>query len=149
MLPILFASFFAKVRFAVASLSPFLEDGLMYRKIHKNLTCCYLPPYSAGQATMYEIHYHNHTCKKMPLKVAFHPLAIPKDATLLGEAIVGSSSGPGQGLLVNTWIGDLPDKSGEKASYWNFHLGNSFIQPIYGDCFFFVCPSRKVHLSGH
>lgn len=68
------------------------------------------------EATMYEIHDHNRTCKKMPLKVAFHPLSIPKDATLLGQAVVGSSSGPGQGLLVNTWIGDLPDKSGKYSS---------------------------------
>uniref|UniRef100_A0A3P9MUE9 Ependymin-2-like n=1 Tax=Poecilia reticulata TaxID=8081 RepID=A0A3P9MUE9_POERE len=68
------------------------------------------------EATMYEIHHHNRTCKKMPLKADFHPLAIPKDATLLGQAVVGSSSGPGQGLLVNTWIGDLPDKSGKYSS---------------------------------
>lgn len=78
---------------------------------------------------MYEIHQHNRTCKKMPLKVQFYPLAIPKDATLLGQAVVGSSSGPGQGLLVNSWMGDLPDKSGEKASYGNNLIGSSFIQP--------------------
>ncbi|XP_007555908.1 ependymin-2-like [Poecilia formosa] len=68
------------------------------------------------EATMYEIHHHNRTCKKMPLKVEFYPLAIPKDATLLGQAVVGSSSGPGQGLLVNTWTGELPDKSGKYSS---------------------------------
>lgn len=78
---------------------------------------------------MYEIHSHNRTCKKMPLKVEFYPLSIPKDATLLGQVVVGSSSGPGQGLLVNSWMGDLPDKSGEKASYDNDLLGSSFIQP--------------------
>ncbi|MEQ2279998.1 hypothetical protein AMECASPLE_014959 [Ameca splendens] len=62
---------------------------------------------------MYEIHEHNRTCKKSPLKVEFQPLGIPKNASLLGQVVVGSSSGPGQGLLVNTWVGELPDKSGK------------------------------------
>uniref|UniRef100_A0A3Q2Q245 Ependymin n=1 Tax=Fundulus heteroclitus TaxID=8078 RepID=A0A3Q2Q245_FUNHE len=65
------------------------------------------------EAAMYEIHAHNRTCQKKPLKVEFHPMAVPKDASLLGQAVLGSSSGPGQGLLVNTWTGDLPDKSGK------------------------------------
>lgn len=64
------------------------------------------------QGVMYEINRNNKTCKKSPLKTEFQPLAIPKDATLLGQAILGSSSGPGQGLLVNTWMGDLPHKGG-------------------------------------
>ncbi|XP_023280155.1 ependymin-1-like [Seriola lalandi dorsalis] len=62
---------------------------------------------------MYEIFHHNKTCKKMPLKADFQPLGIPKTASLLGQSVLGSSSGPGQGLLVNTWIGDLPDKQGK------------------------------------
>uniref|UniRef100_A0A3Q3E6G3 Ependymin-2-like n=1 Tax=Labrus bergylta TaxID=56723 RepID=A0A3Q3E6G3_9LABR len=65
---------------------------------------------------MYEINHHNRTCKKIPLKVDFQPLGISKDASLLGQVIVGSSSGPGQGLLVNTWIGDLPNKEGKYMS---------------------------------
>uniref|UniRef100_A0A3B4ZC03 Ependymin-like 1 n=1 Tax=Seriola lalandi dorsalis TaxID=1841481 RepID=A0A3B4ZC03_SERLL len=65
------------------------------------------------EATMYEIFHHNKTCKKMPLKADFQPLGIPKTASLLGQSVLGSSSGPGQGLLVNTWIGDLPDKQGK------------------------------------
>lgn len=56
---------------------------------------------------MYEINDWNKTCKKWPLKADFHPLAIPKDAVLLGQVVIGSSSGPGQGLLVNTWTGDI------------------------------------------
>nr|XP_033466121.1 uncharacterized protein LOC117246369 [Epinephelus lanceolatus] len=65
------------------------------------------------QATMYEINEHDRTCKKKPLKADFQPWAIPKDASLLGQAVLGSSSGPGQGLLVNTWTGDLPEKTGK------------------------------------
>jgi len=64
---------------------------------------------------MYEINQHDRTCKKMPLKVDFQPMAIPKNATLAGQIIMGSSSGPGQGLLVNTWTGDLPEKAGERT----------------------------------
>ncbi|XP_069578864.1 ependymin-2-like [Brachyistius frenatus] len=67
-------------------------------------------------ATMYEISDHNRTCKKKPLKVDFQPLGIPKDASLLGQAVLGSSSGPGEGLLVNTWIGDLPGNAGKYMS---------------------------------
>ncbi|KAK5848616.1 hypothetical protein PBY51_006214 [Eleginops maclovinus] len=65
------------------------------------------------EASMYEIHRHNRSCTKRPLKGDFHPMVIPKDASLLGQVILGSSSGPGQGLLVNTWTGDLPNKAGK------------------------------------
>ncbi|XP_070785830.1 ependymin-1-like [Enoplosus armatus] len=65
------------------------------------------------EATMYEINEYDRTCKKMPLKVDFQPLGIPKNASLLGQAVLGSSSGPGEGLLVNTWTGDLPNKAGK------------------------------------
>lgn len=61
---------------------------------------------------MYEISEQDKKCKKMPLKVEFQPLAIPKDATLILEAVLGSSSGLGQGLLVNSWMGDLPSNGG-------------------------------------
>ncbi|XP_077355087.1 ependymin-like isoform X2 [Festucalex cinctus] len=60
------------------------------------------------EAVMYEINQQDHTCRKRALRVDFHPIAVPRNATLLGQAVVGSSSGPGQGLLVNTWVGKLP-----------------------------------------
>ncbi|CAF88218.1 unnamed protein product [Tetraodon nigroviridis] len=74
---------------------------------NKSFTIDVLLLYRKG--VMYEIDRKNRTCKKSPLKTDFHPLAIPKDANLLGQAILGSSSGWGQGLLVNTWMGDLPE----------------------------------------
>lgn len=64
------------------------------------------------EGVMYEISSDNRTCTKKPLKVQFQPMEIPQNASLLGQAVLGSSSGPGQGLLVNTWVGELPDKSG-------------------------------------
>lgn len=60
---------------------------------------------------MYKINYRNRTCTKKPLNADFHPLAIPKKASLLGQVVLGSSSGPGQGLLVNTWVGELHMKN--------------------------------------
>ncbi|XP_073331732.1 ependymin-2-like [Pagrus major] len=68
------------------------------------------------EATMYEIDTKTRSCKKSPLKDDFHPWEIPKSASLVGQAILGSSSGPGQGLLVNTWIGDLPQGAGKFIS---------------------------------
>ena len=64
---------------------------------------------------MYEIDTKTRTCKKLPLKEDFHPWEIPKSASLVGQAVLGSSSGPGQGLLVNTWIGDLPQGGGQRS----------------------------------
>uniref|UniRef100_A0A147AD84 Ependymin-like 1 n=1 Tax=Fundulus heteroclitus TaxID=8078 RepID=A0A147AD84_FUNHE len=63
------------------------------------------------QGVMYKISYRNHTCCKKSLNREFHPLAIPKNASLLGQAVLGSSSGPGQGVLVNTWTGQLQMKN--------------------------------------
>ncbi|KAM7366027.1 hypothetical protein PAMP_015499 [Pampus punctatissimus] len=66
---------------------------------------------------MYSINYKNNTCYKKPLSVDFHPLEIPQDATLLGQVVLGSSSGPGQGVLVNSWAGNLQMKNGTEAKY--------------------------------
>lgn len=57
---------------------------------------------------MYEIFTHNRTCKKRPLKVEFQPMGIPDGSSLLGQVVLGSSSGPLEGLLVNTWMADMP-----------------------------------------
>ncbi|XP_037538373.1 ependymin [Nematolebias whitei] len=56
---------------------------------------------------MYNLNYRNHSCSKKHLDTHFHPLRIPRNSTFLGQAVVGSSSGPGQGVLVNTWAGEL------------------------------------------
>ncbi|XP_041821064.1 ependymin-2-like [Chelmon rostratus] len=68
------------------------------------------------EATMYEINERARTCIKRPLKVDFQPMEIPKDASLLAQSILGSSSGPGEGLLINTWVGELPNKGGKYLS---------------------------------
>ncbi|KAM6949577.1 ependymin-like [Aplochiton taeniatus] len=62
------------------------------------------------EGIMYKINDEDKSCTKEKLAADFHPMEIPKDATLLGQAIVGSSSGPGQGLLVNTWRGEMKRK---------------------------------------
>ncbi|XP_074525846.1 ependymin-like [Halichoeres trimaculatus] len=62
---------------------------------------------------VYQIFDNNKTCTVSPMKGDFVPIGIPKGASLLGQAVVGSSSGPGQGLLVNSWMGDVPDVGGK------------------------------------
>ncbi|XP_031707016.1 ependymin-like [Anarrhichthys ocellatus] len=64
------------------------------------------------ERVMYKINYKNQTCCKKLLNADFHPMEIPRNASLLGEVVLGSSSGPGQGLLVNTWWGELQMKKG-------------------------------------
>nr|WAJ59520.1 epdl2 protein [Gymnarchus niloticus] len=66
------------------------------------------------EGVMYEISYRNETCKKIALKTPFQPIEIPSNAHLMGEVILGSSSAPGMGLLVNVWDGTVPEL---KANY--------------------------------
>ncbi|XP_030018328.1 ependymin-like [Sphaeramia orbicularis] len=64
------------------------------------------------EGVMYKIDRANQTCIKRKLCREFHPLQVPDNATLLGQAILGASSGIGQGLLVNTWTGQVKMKQG-------------------------------------
>uniref|UniRef100_A0A8C6S8A4 Ependymin n=2 Tax=Neogobius melanostomus TaxID=47308 RepID=A0A8C6S8A4_9GOBI len=73
----------------------------------KNFTYNALLLYREG--VMYEINDQAKTCKKNPLQTDFKPFGVPANATLLGQAVIGSSSGPGQGLLVNSWTGQFPN----------------------------------------
>ncbi|KAK7930117.1 hypothetical protein WMY93_006512 [Mugilogobius chulae] len=56
----------------------------------------------------YEINWTKFYCKKKALDVSFVPMQVPSDAKLSGQAILGSSSSWGMGVLVNTWYGSLP-----------------------------------------
>ncbi|XP_067380487.1 ependymin-1-like [Channa argus] len=81
---------------------------------NKTFISDYLLHYREG--VLYDIVDSNRTCKKVPLKGDFQPLGIPKTASLLSQAVIGSSSGPGEGLLINIWTGDLPEKAGKYIS---------------------------------
>uniref|UniRef100_A0A3Q3WFU0 Ependymin-like 1 n=1 Tax=Mola mola TaxID=94237 RepID=A0A3Q3WFU0_MOLML len=70
------------------------------------------------ERVMYSIDYKTRTCLKKPLDTDFQPMEIPQNATLLSQAVLGSSSGPGQGLLVNTWVGEMQQKE-RTAQYLN------------------------------
>lgn len=61
---------------------------------------------------MYKINNKNRTCTKQHLSPDFHPLAVPRNATLMGQVVLGASSGPGQGVLVNSWYGEEKTKTG-------------------------------------
>ncbi|KAM6909099.1 ependymin-like [Xenentodon cancila] len=64
------------------------------------------------EGIIYKINNKNRTCCKKSLRADFHPLEIPRNASLLGQVVLGSSSGPGQGVLVNTWTGEFQIKKG-------------------------------------
>ncbi|KAM4565352.1 ependymin-like [Fundulus diaphanus] len=64
------------------------------------------------QGVMYKINNREQTCLKRRLSTDFIPLAIPVDASLVGQVVLGSSSVPGEGILVNTWSGLLQTKKG-------------------------------------
>lgn len=59
------------------------------------------------QGVMYQFSYRNKTCVKKPLNVEFQPMEVPKNASLMGQVVLGASSGPGQGVLVNSWAGEV------------------------------------------
>ncbi|KAM3591176.1 uncharacterized protein V6R79_024145 [Siganus canaliculatus] len=65
------------------------------------------------EATMYEINDKARTCKKVSLKTSVHPFAVPQNASLLSEYVLGASSAFGEGLLVNAWTGELPNDEGK------------------------------------
>ncbi|KAF7658454.1 hypothetical protein LDENG_00012640 [Lucifuga dentata] len=69
------------------------------------------------QGIMYKIYHWNLTCCKKALSAAFHPLKIPADAILLARLVLGSSSAPGEGVLVNTWMEYLELKRRGKVLY--------------------------------
>ncbi|XP_056156453.1 ependymin-like 1 [Lampris incognitus] len=62
------------------------------------------------EGVMYQIDENKRRCSKQAIMGDFHPMAIPKNASLVGQVVLGSSSAPGQGLLVNSWSGSLPNK---------------------------------------
>uniref|UniRef100_A0AAZ1XUV9 Ependymin-like 1 n=1 Tax=Oreochromis aureus TaxID=47969 RepID=A0AAZ1XUV9_OREAU len=69
------------------------------------------------EAVMYKINNKNRTCTKQRLSPDFHPLAVPRNATLMGQVVLGASSGPGQGILVNSWYREQKMKTGS-AKYF-------------------------------
>lgn len=64
------------------------------------------------ESLLYKISFHNKTCERLPLSVPFRPLEVPQDASFGGQLIIGGSSKPGEGLLVNLWKGTDPQTKG-------------------------------------
>ncbi|KAM6909502.1 ependymin-like [Xenentodon cancila] len=68
------------------------------------------------QGVMFKINNRDRVCVKKRLTADFLALEIPSDASLVGQVVVGSSSVPGEGILVNMWTGELHTKK-ERAKY--------------------------------
>ncbi|XP_030018320.1 ependymin-like isoform X1 [Sphaeramia orbicularis] len=81
--------------------------------IYENKTFNYDAILLYREGVMYEIHDHDKTCEKKPLKADFFVLGVPKNSSFVGQAVVGTSSAPGAGLLVNTWTGEMPELGGK------------------------------------
>lgn len=63
--------------------------------------------YPVFQGVKYEFSYRHKKCIKKPLDREFQPWRVPKDAYYIGQAVLGASSGFGQGLLIDAWQGEL------------------------------------------
>uniref|UniRef100_A0A8C1T7V1 Ependymin-like 1 n=1 Tax=Cyprinus carpio TaxID=7962 RepID=A0A8C1T7V1_CYPCA len=81
------------------------------------------------KGVVYTIDDRNRTCQKNPLKVPFHPLHIPHNASLQSQVVLGGSSACNEGLLVNTWTGDVPEIGGE------CHVDLTVTQQYFGNWF--------------
>ncbi|XP_043931783.1 ependymin-like [Protopterus annectens] len=62
------------------------------------------------QHALYNIFYHNKTCSKSPLSAPFRRVEVPHDAHFNGQFVIGSSSAPGEGLLANSWSGEVKEQ---------------------------------------
>ncbi|KAG5853228.1 hypothetical protein ANANG_G00070860 [Anguilla anguilla] len=65
-----------------------------------------------NERVLYQIDWLRFSCKKKALSSEFQPMEVPRDATLMGQVVVGTASAFGQGLLVNTWVGHDAEKNG-------------------------------------
>ncbi|XP_049336549.1 ependymin-2 isoform X1 [Astyanax mexicanus] len=61
------------------------------------------------QKVIYEIDHASQTCKKKSLETSFHPMQVPPDSLFFGQAIMGTTSIPAGGLLVNNWVGEVSE----------------------------------------
>ncbi|XP_063042398.1 ependymin-1-like [Engraulis encrasicolus] len=97
-------------RYAYDAVQQRIHLGEMGTYNNKSFTYNALMLFDEG--VLYEINHKEQTCVKKPLQSDFHPMAVPKGATFISQVVLGTSSAPGQGLLVNNWWGDMPDKQG-------------------------------------
>uniref|UniRef100_A0A3P8X0L2 Ependymin-1-like n=1 Tax=Cynoglossus semilaevis TaxID=244447 RepID=A0A3P8X0L2_CYNSE len=62
------------------------------------------------EGILYEIDSKNQSCEKKALQCTLHPLDVPDDAHFISMLNLGSPSIEGEGMKVNVWTGDLPEK---------------------------------------
>ncbi|KAL7887018.1 hypothetical protein AOLI_G00047390 [Acnodon oligacanthus] len=61
------------------------------------------------QKVLYEIDHASQTCKKKTLETSFHPMQVPPNSLFFGQAIMGTTSVPAGGVLVNNWVGEITE----------------------------------------
>ncbi|XP_066574034.1 ependymin [Amia ocellicauda] len=70
------------------------------------------------ERVQYRIFYQNQTCVQSALDTPFRPLEVPPDAQFLNQLVFGGSSQPGEGVLVNQWMGKVPETQGTYYSHF-------------------------------
>ncbi|XP_063042399.1 ependymin-like [Engraulis encrasicolus] len=105
-------------RFAYDALQQRIHLGEMGTYNNKSYT--YNTLFLFEESVMYEINDKEQTCVKKALQSDFHPMAVPKGATFVSQVVLGSSSGPGQGLLVNNWWGNVPGQGNYMVTFSEF-----------------------------
>ncbi|XP_017562290.1 ependymin-2-like [Pygocentrus nattereri] len=61
------------------------------------------------QKVVYEINHTSQTCKMKTLETSFHPMQVPPNSLFFGQAIMGTTSVPASGVLVNNWVGEISE----------------------------------------
>ncbi|KAJ8337520.1 hypothetical protein SKAU_G00364860 [Synaphobranchus kaupii] len=69
-----------------------------------------------NEGVLYEIDWTRFRCTKKALRTEFQPMQVPKDAVLMGQTIMGTASAFAQGLLVNTWVGQIKETNAKYMS---------------------------------
>ncbi|XP_063042895.1 ependymin-1-like [Engraulis encrasicolus] len=102
---------------------------------------CQAPSQYTGKMTMgidYEINRLNKSCVKRQGPTDFQPLEVPKGAAFMSQVVLGTSSSPGQGVLVNNWREDIPHQS--EALEFISHLQHYYDNVVGVDPDVFVPP---------
>lgn len=60
----------------------------------------------------YRLNLQTRVCDKFAITDDFRPIAIPQNATFLGEFFLGTSSVQGAGVLVESWAGNTTNPAG-------------------------------------
>ena len=83
-----------------------------------------------NKGVYYTIDYTKFKCTKGKLDSRFNPIKVPPQSALLGQTVMGTSSAPGMGMLINTWAGVI----GSDTPYMSVFTGIGCIPVMHASC---------------